>query len=39
MQNTEKFFTDEMDDLAEHCINLVKQHHGLFMDNARLRIC
>ena len=32
-----KIFTDEMEkDLAEHCINLVKQHHGLFMDKVKM---
>ena len=30
-------FTDEMEkDLAEHCINLVKQHHGLSMDKVKM---
>ena len=36
MQNT-KVFTDEMEkDLAEHCINLVEQHHGLSMDKVKM---
>ena len=43
-----KIFTDKMEkNLAEHYINLVKQHYGLSMDkvngiygkNASLRIC
>ena len=32
-----KIFTDEMEkDLAEHCINLVKQQHGLPMDKVKV---
>ena len=32
-----KIFTDEMEkDLAEHCINLVKQHHDLSMDKVKM---
>ena len=32
-----KIFTDKMEkDLAGHCINLVKQHHGLSMDEVKM---
>ena len=32
-----KIFTDEMEkDLAEHCINLVKQYYGLSMDKVKM---
>ena len=32
-----KIFTDKMEkDLAEHCINLIKQHHGLSMNKVKM---
>ena len=36
-----KIVTNEIEkDLAEHCINLVKQHHNLSMDKVKmLQIC